>query len=152
MSAGGLEAAALQPEAYTFWTGADGDLWEAQGKANGGLAAGVNRGMGPLGSAPAAGVDDSGNTYVYWKGADGNLWDGYWNGAKWVGPYNRGMGQLGSQPAVAITPSTTALTWVFWKGTDGNLWEGYWNGAKWVGPYDRGMGQLGSQPTVAIYH
>jgi hypothetical protein len=61
--------------------------------------------MGPLNSAPTAGVDVNGYPYVYWEGgpASGNdLWEAYYNGSSWVGPANRGMGPLGSQPAVAI--------------------------------------------------
>jgi hypothetical protein len=87
--------------AFVFWKGADGNLWEAQGEPPG-VGPAHNRGMGVLGSAPAAGVDAAGNTYVFWEGADGDLWEAYWDGAHWTGPYNLGMGQLGSQPAVAI--------------------------------------------------
>jgi hypothetical protein len=47
--------------------------------------------MGPLGSAPAAGVDGGGATYVYWEGTDQNLWEAFWNGSQWVGPYNHAV-------------------------------------------------------------
>jgi hypothetical protein len=50
--------------------------------------------MGPLGSAPAAGVDGKGATYVFWKGTDNNLWKAFWDGAKWEGPLPLGMGPL----------------------------------------------------------
>jgi hypothetical protein len=55
----GTVAADPQPAAYVFWAGTDKDLWQAQGPANGSLAGPFNRGMGPLGSAPAAGVGAS---------------------------------------------------------------------------------------------
>jgi Lysozyme like domain len=137
--------------AYAFWsgTGSSADLEEAQGAAVSSLSGPFNRGMGPLGSAPAVGVDGNGHTYVYWKGTDGDLWEGYWNGSDWVGPFNRGMGTLGSQPSVAVTQSGTAF--VFWKGTNGDLYEaqGPADGAL-SGPFDRGMGPLGSAPAAGV--
>ena len=60
--------------------------------------------MGPLGSAPSAGVDSHGATYVYWAG-DGsrpNLYEGYWDGSTWVGAFDRQMKPLGSPPSVAV--------------------------------------------------
>jgi hypothetical protein len=136
--------------AFVFWEGTDGNLWEAQGPADGALAGPYNHGMGPLGSAPTAGTNANGDTYVYWRGSGPNhdLWEGYWNGKTWVGPYNRGMGPLGSAPSVAVTSNGTAF--VFWEGTDGNLWEaqGPADGAL-AGPYNHGMGPLGSGPTAA---
>jgi hypothetical protein len=96
--------------AYVFWKGSgNDDLWEAQGPADGTLSGPYNQGMGPLGSAPTAGVDGFGNTFVYWQGTGPgyDLWEGYWNGSGWVGPYNRGMGPLGSAPTVAIYSYTT---------------------------------------------
>jgi hypothetical protein len=139
------------PSAYAFWEGTQGDLWEGQGLANGSLAGPYNRGMGPLGSTPTAGVDAHGATYVYWRGTGPqyDLWEAYWNGSGWVGPYNRGMGPLGSQPSVAITPDGTA--YVFWEGTNGDLWEaqGPADGSL-SGPYNRGMGPLGSAPTAGV--
>ena len=139
----------LSAPAYTFWKGTNGDLYEAQGAANGALNGPYDRGMGPLGSAPSAGIDSSGATYVYWKGTNGDLIEGYWDGNSWVGPVNRGMGPLGSAPTVAITGNGTA--YVFWKGINGDLYEaqGAANGAL-NGPYDRGMGPLGSPPSAAV--
>jgi hypothetical protein len=139
---------------YVFWKGQGTgyDLWEAQGSSNAGLSGPTDRGMGPLGSPPAAAVDPSnGYTYVYWEGgapAD-DLFEAYWNGSKWVGPYNRGMGPLGSQPSAAVSGSGTA--YVFWKGQNGDLEEasGPATGAL-SGPADRGMGPLGSAPAVGI--
>lgn len=139
---------------YVFWRGLGSgyDLWQAQGPSDGGLAGPVNRGMGPLNSAPAAAVDPAnGYTYVYWEGQapQDDLWEAYWNGTKWVGPYNRGMGPLGSAPSVAVNASGTA--YVFWKGQNNALYEasGPATGAL-SGPIDRGMGPLGSAPTVGI--
>ncbi len=139
--------------AYAFWqgTGSSYSLWEAQGAAVSSLSGPTDRGMGPLGSAPAVGVDSNGYTYVYWEGAGPSydLWEAYWNGSSWVGPYNRGMGPLGSAPTVAVTRSGTA--YVFWEGTNGDLYEaqGPADGAL-SGPTNRGMGPLGSAPTAGV--
>ena len=138
---------------YVFWKGQGSgyDLWEAQGSANAGLKGPYDRGMGPLNSAPAAGVNSKGYTYVYWEGSapQDDLWEAYWNGSKWVGPYNRGMGPMGSAPSVAVSPGGTA--YVFWKGQNNDLYEasGPATGAL-SGPVNRGMGPLGSAPTVGI--
>ena len=137
--------------AYAFWKGQNGDLWEAQGPANGRLSGPYDRGMGTLGSAPAAGVDSCGYTYVYWEGTGPgyNLYEAYWNGSGWVGPFNRGMGPLGSAPTVAVTGSGTA--YVFWKGQNNHLWEAQGPASGSLsGPYDRGMGPLGSAPTAGV--
>ena len=139
--------------AYVFWegTGSQYDLWQAQGAANGSLAGPTNRGMGPLGSQPAVGIDGNGATYVYWRGTGPayNLYEAYWNGSSWVGPFNRGMGPLGSAPTVAVTSGGTAF--VFWKGQDNQLWEAQGSASGSLsGPFNRGMGPLGSAPTVGI--
>ena len=139
--------------ANVFWegTGAGYDLWQAQGSATGALTAPHNRGMGPLGSAPAAGVDSNGHTYVYWRGSGPayDLWEAFWNGTTWVGPYNRGMGPLGSAPSVAVSGGGNA--YVFWKGQNGDLYEAAGPATGSLGgPYNRGMGPLGSAPTVGI--
>ncbi len=95
---------ATPARAYTFWEGTNGDLYEAQGPAAGNLTGPTDLGMGPLGTAPTAGVASNGNTYVYWrgKGTTKDLYEGYRNGSKWAGPYNRDQGPLGSRPAVTI--------------------------------------------------
>jgi hypothetical protein len=87
-----------------FWKGQNGQLYEAQGAATGALSGPSSKGMGPLGSAPSAGVDAGGATYVYWEGTSpqNDLWESYWNGSTWAGPYNRGQGPLNSPPSVAV--------------------------------------------------
>jgi CHAP domain len=139
--------------AYVFWKGQNGDLYEAQGPADGSLSGPYNRGMGPLGSAPTVGVDSNGATYVYWEGnaPQDDLWEAYWNGSKFVGPYDRGMGPLGSPPSVAVTGNGTA--YVFWKGTSpaDDLWEAQGSGdGSLSGPYNRGMGPLNSAPSAGV--
>ncbi|MBV9100301.1 MAG: VCBS repeat-containing protein [Candidatus Dormibacteraeota bacterium] len=136
-------------QASVFWEGSDGNLYEAQGPANGTLGSPINLGMGPMGSAPAAATDSSGNAYVYWKGSDGNLWEAYSSGSRWLGPYNRGFGPLGSQPAVVVTASATA--YVFWEGTNGDLYEVQGPANSSLSQLtDHGMGPLGSAPAVGI--
>jgi hypothetical protein len=135
--------------AYVFWEGTNGDLYEAQGPADGALSGPYNRGMGPLGSAPTVGIDSNSYTYVYWEGDNGALWEGYWNGSGFVGPYDRGMATLGSKPSVAVTPNGTA--YVFWEGTNGDLYEaqGPADGAL-SGPDNHDMGPLGSAPSAGV--
>jgi len=138
-------------KAHVFWAGTNGDLYEAQGPADGALTGPAARGMGTLGSAPTAGIDSSGASYVYWRGSGSShdLQEAYWNGNNWVGPINRGMGPLGSAPSVAVTGGGHA--YVFWTGTNGDLYEsgGPADGAL-GNQVDRGMGTLGSSPTVGV--
>jgi hypothetical protein len=139
--------------AYVFWEGTSTkyQLWEAQGAANGALAGPTDRGMGPMNSQPAVGIDGKGATYVYWRGGGPSydLWEAYWNGSAWVGPFDRGLGPLASAPSVAVTSSGTAF--VFWKGQNNDLWEAQGPATGSLsGPYDRGMGPLGSAPTAGV--
>lgn len=134
--------------AFVFWKGADNNLYEALGDANGTLSGPLYLGMGPLGSVPSAGVDRNGNIYVYWEGTDRNLWEAYWNGSAWVGPVYRGMGPLNSPPAVAITPNGYA--YVYWKGSDNGLWEAQGSATGNLSLQWRGMGPLGSGPSVGV--
>lgn len=134
--------------AFVFWKGADNNLYEALGDANGILSGPLYLGMGPLGSAPSAGVDQNGNIYVYWEGSDRNLWEAYWNGSAWIGPLYRGMGPLNSPPSVAITP--TGFAYVFWKGADNNLYEALGQATGGLSLQAHGMGPLGSGPSVGV--
>jgi len=146
---GGTCGPKLSTPAFAFWKGTNGDLYEGQGPADGSLNGPFDRGMGPLGSEPSAGVDDSGATYVYWKGTNDQLMEAYWDGNSWVGPFNRGMGPLASAPTVAINGAGKAF--VFWKGSNGDLIEAQGPATGDLnGPYDRGMGPLGSAPSAGI--
>jgi hypothetical protein len=140
-----------QAKAYTFWKGRNGALYEAGGPANGPATFRTWLGMGPLGSAPSAGVDGHGTTYVYWAGTGRrpSLYEAYWNGSRWVGPFDRHMKPLGSPPSVAVTAGGKA--YVFWKGRNGPLYEasGRANGSL-SGPVSRGMGPLGSAPSAGV--
>jgi predicted Ser/Thr protein kinase len=86
----------------------------------------VNLGGGPLGSAPAAGVDAGGNDYVFWRGTNGALWDKWFLGGQWHGPAPIAAAgtQLASPPSVAV--HADGRQDVFWKGTNGNLYELTW--------------------------
>lgn len=146
-----IDSADCPAESYVFWKGTNGSLYQAQGLANGSMSGPYNRGMGPLGSAPSAGVDAAGRAYVYWEGqAPANdLYEAYWDGNSWIGPVNRGMGPLGSPPTVAITANGSA--YVFWKGTNGALYQAQgWADSDLSGPYNRGMGPLGSAPSAGV--
>jgi serine/threonine protein kinase len=102
--------------AVTSKAGADQSGWQSP----------VNLGGGPLGSAPTAGVDGSGNLYVFWRGTNGSLWDKWFVGGQWHGPAPisaAGTG-LASPPSVAVR--TDGRQDVFWKGTDGNVHELSW--------------------------
>ena len=74
---------------YVFWEGADGGLWE--GYWNGSAWVGpISIGMGPLGSAPAAGVQADGEVDVFWRGTTGDLWEASWANSQWNGPDDLG--------------------------------------------------------------
>src|SRR5690349_3486948 len=77
--------------------------------------------MGPLGSAPSACIDFAGGPTFTGRATVAISGEGYWDGAKWVGPFNRGMGPLGSAPFAVINPNNGTV-YVFWTGTNGNLW------------------------------
>lgn len=140
-----------QPKSYVFWRGRNGPLYQALGPASGALTGPSWLGMGPLGSAPSAGVDGRGDTYVYWEGTGPrpSLYEAYWNGSRWVGPFNRHMKPLGSPPSVTISSGGRAC--VFWKGTNGGLWEAYGPAdGPLKGPISLGMGPLGSAPSAGV--
>jgi len=66
-------------------------------------------GMGPLNSAPTAGIDTNGVEYVFWKSTTGTLWWTHWDPANgWADPHTvtdgsgHDMGTLGSGPAAGI--------------------------------------------------
>ena len=64
---------------HYFWKGIDGNLWQATIYPDGTKEGPYNRGFGPLGSAPTAGVDSKGATFVAWKGTDGDVWRGWFD-------------------------------------------------------------------------
>lgn len=132
---------------YVWWQGTDGYLWEAWYDPSTGIWYN-GRIMGPIGSAPTAGVANNGTEYVFWRGSDGNFWEGWFNGS-WNGPAtNTSMGRLGSEPGVGVQ-ATTSYEYVFWMGQDTSLTEGWWaNG--WNGPDGGAIYPVGSNPGVAI--
>jgi len=93
--------------AYVFWEGTDGNIWEAQGAAAGGLGAAGDHGLGQIGSAPTAGSNSSGDVYVFWQGAGNeHLWEGDWAGSamaanSWT--ERAAITVAGGAPAVAIS-------------------------------------------------
>jgi hypothetical protein len=145
---------------YVFWEGTNQDLYEAFW--NGSAWAGPNRVkdssgdvMGPMASAPAAGIDASGNEYVFWENASGGLEETEWNGTSWTTQHAiSGVSGLTSQPAVAV--SSTGDQYVFWAGAGQDLYEAFWNGSTWNGPdkvKDSSgdvMGPLVSPPTAGV--
>jgi hypothetical protein len=64
----------------------------------------VNRGLGPLGSAPADAVYEpngsfSSETWFFWKGsANNDLYEAHTSRDGMRGPYNLHLGPIGSQP------------------------------------------------------
>lgn len=89
-------AAVVTPDAqaYVFWLGTGGALWQAFGPGDGALQGPFRLGYS-LGSAPTVDVDSHNRTFVYWKGTDANLWGTYWNNGSWQEPHNWGFGPLG---------------------------------------------------------
>jgi hypothetical protein len=125
---------------YVFWKGTDGNLWSVTGTLSDGSLTwpstpSVVPGMGPLGSAPAAGSDYYGDVYVYWQGSGNNthLWETWYNNqadtpAWTTAPIDLGQisGNMGSAPSVTV--SGYGQQFVFWQGLDGNLYFAEWGG------------------------
>jgi hypothetical protein len=138
---------------YVFWEGGNQNLYEAYW--NGSWHGPIGLGDGPLGSAPTAGADSSGNIDVFWENTGRGLEKvsytastGAWSGPSAVVTAAGGaMGPLGSSPSVAVDANGDQS--VFWEGTGSSpqLFEAYWTGA-WHGPVDIGDGPLGSPPTA----
>jgi hypothetical protein len=153
-------AVASNGDQYVFWEGTNQDLYEAFW--NGSAWAGPNRVkdssgdvMGPMASAPTAGIDGSGNEYVFWENASGGLEETEWNGSSWTSQHAvSGVSGLTSQPAVAV--GSNGDQYVFWAGADQDLYEAFWNGSSWNGP-DKVKdssgdvtGPLASPPTAGV--
>jgi hypothetical protein len=132
---------------WVFWKGQDGSLWSVA--ATIGVAGALTwpgsptaiPGMGPLGSAPAAGSDLIGDIYVFWQGSTTNthVWEAWYDNAAaspaWSSaPIDLGQysGNTGSSPSVAVTP--TGQQYIFWQGQDANLWFAEWTGGIVGGP------------------
>jgi CHAP domain len=125
-----------------FWTGTDGNLWEAWWA--GSWHGPVNLRGGPLRSPPSAAVSPAGRDYVFWS-TRRQLREASGRGSSWSRA-RIGMGPLGSAPAATV--SRAGLPQVFWKGAGAaaNLWQTYQdhtNPSSWVGPTDEGFGPLG---------
>lgn len=123
-----------------YWNNANG--WHGPDKVfdSGGSA------LGPLGSAPGAGIDSSGNEYVFWTNStDQGLEETTWNGTHFTPQHEIfisgvSVGPLGSGPAVAVDSIGNQL--VFWHGaTNSSMWEVNYDGS-WHGPADRNVGPL----------
>jgi hypothetical protein len=129
---------------YVFWEGENGDLYEAW--YNGSWNGPINLGAGPLGSAPSAAADYSGNEYVFWVNTSGGLEEDWYNGS-WSGPQTivnsstgDGMGPLDSVPATSV--DLTGEQYIYWEGTDSDLWEAVYDNEDWSGPTNLGDGPL----------
>jgi hypothetical protein len=116
-----------------------------------GWFAATSHGGGPLGSAPASGVDANGNRYIFWRGTDGSLWNEDYDAdnAVWGRPVEVAAAgrTLAAAPAVAVLRDGQQD--VFWKGTDGDLWETV-DTSHWSPSVDLGAGPLGSAPTAGV--
>ncbi|HTW98860.1 MAG TPA: hypothetical protein VMD59_08795 [Acidimicrobiales bacterium] len=139
-----------------FWEGSNGNLWSAIISGAGGtlsLQSGpTSIGDGPLGSAPTAGSDSSGNVYVYWQGSGNNthVWEAWYDEstATWSGPIDLGAwtGNTGSPPSVVVDSSGDQ--YIFWQGQNGALWYADWNGSYWSGAIGVGYSPMGSAPAA----
>lgn len=87
-------------------------------------------GDGPLGSAPTAGADQSGNLYVFWRGTHGGLWEATRQSGKWHASSALDFaGALGTPPSATV--EANGALHVFWGGKDQGLWgieyeNGHW--------------------------
>jgi hypothetical protein len=135
-------------EQVAVWEGTDSQLWTVY-NTNAGASESwetapqevtdINgKGMGPLGSQPAACTDNTltPTTWAVWSNTNQNLElttsvsDSLYASAK-----SLGMGPLNSAPSISCGASER----VFWRGTNGDIWEAYNNGSKWFGPDDQGI-------------
>jgi hypothetical protein len=146
-----------------YWEGNDGNVWyaystdptNASSYSGPHAASRSGKGLGPLGSSPAASSAYSTCTLcnqddiVTWWGTNSGLWFAEYNVAlnSWDSgaQYVSGAGSLGSAPSVAVIGST--VNWA-WKGSGNqDLWV-FSNGQD--KPADEGMGPLGSAPAIAV--
>ncbi|MFL5860145.1 MAG: hypothetical protein ACJ780_05115 [Solirubrobacteraceae bacterium] len=87
-------------------------------------------GNGPLGSAPTAGADRSGNLYVFWRGTHGGLWEATRHSGTWRAASQLDFaGTLGTPPGATV--EANGAQHVFWGGSDQTLWgieyeNGHW--------------------------
>ena len=141
-----------------FWKGSDGDLWSAV-LAGAGGALSLSNGpsahdVGPLGSAPTAGSDGSGNVYVYWQGPGGDtaIYESYYDAASssWSGEIDLGLwtGDSASAPSVAV--DRVGDQYLFWQGENGSLYYAYWDGTQWSGWVGVGYSPMGSAPAATV--
>jgi hypothetical protein len=63
---------------YWMGTGPQYDLWEF-GNTCTSISSPCNLGDGPLGSAPAVGIDPNLNVYIFWWGENGGLWETFFD-------------------------------------------------------------------------
>jgi hypothetical protein len=111
-----------------FYRGADQGLWAET--LSGKTWVKSKLGDGPLGSAPTAGADGSGNLYVFWRGTHGGLWEATRQSGKWSAAGQLDFaGTLGTPPSAMV--EANGAQHVFWGGTDQDLWgieyeNGHW--------------------------
>ena len=119
------------------WRGARGHLWVIRGSGRS-WGKPVDRGMGKLGSAPAATGLASGLVSVFWAASShhGKLWWSASRGSIWQRAAPLGIGMLGGAPFAAGQPS--GVIDVFWKGASSNLWRARFSGSAWGGPASLG--------------
>jgi hypothetical protein len=156
---GGNLASAPSPVAApgctaVFWKGTDGSLWEISRGLTGKWTAPRSLGMTPLGGAPQATTQPSGDIEVYWRGS-GNpyLWEAFFTPRTgWRGPRDLG-GAVRSAPW-PVTAASGVL--VLWRGPAGRLYviehraTPNWNVLGWTGPAAAGLGWTGSAPFAAV--
>ena len=133
---------------YTFWKGADNNLWYTVTADGGGTYAGpLSLGSGPLSGSPHAVSSAPGRVDVFWRGSDNGLWhDFFVQGSGWFGPKSVGAGGTMAGDPYPVIFTSTGID-VYWKGSDGNLWhEWYSDGHGWEGPVSLGAGPLGGYP------
>lgn len=111
-----------------FYRGRDKGLWAET--LTGKRWVKTKLGNGPLGSAPTAGADGSGNLYVFWRGTHGGLWEATRQSGKWRAASALDFaGTLGTPPSATV--EANGALHVFWGGSDQNLWgieyeNGHW--------------------------
>ncbi len=137
-----------------FWKGANRGLWMIGRGLSGKWGTPRSLGMAPLGGAPQATAQRSGDIEVYWHGL-GNpyLWEGFYRPqGGWRGPRDLG-GQLRSAPWPVTAAGTVSVLWRgpgHQFGFTAHRRGAKWNALTWQPPEQASVGWIGSPPFAAV--
>jgi hypothetical protein len=127
-----------------FWKGTDGRLWHMSRRADHSWRRPAALAMGPIGSAPHATGQHTGEINVFWGGATpGSIWHGVFTwGSRWGTPQHAGSGRYGQLLVIGSAPSTESA---FWQGRGGKLIRSTSQGGGWGAAVPMPLGRIGSK-------